>query len=776
MSYQNFLKSKHQVVAYQGFEVELDSINSMLFPFQREIVKWAIRRGKAAIFADTGLGKTFMQVEFARLVVEYTQSPFLILAPLAVAQQTIREAAKLGVAIQYAKSSEDVNPDIPIVITNYERLHRFDVDQFAGVALDESSILKSFTGKIKRSIIDAFSNTQFKLACTATPAPNDYLELGNHADFLDIMASNEMISRWFINDSMSAGNYRLKEHAKADFWRWLTSWAVCISKPSDLGQEFDMPSFTLPNLNIVEVRIASSDETWADAHANGLLIPDSNPSSTGMHKVKRQSANDRATKAAEILATIDPNEPVLIWCDTNYEADALLKVIPDAVELRGNHAIGIKENRLLGFADGDFRIFITKPDIAGFGMNYQHCAHMIFVGVSYSFEKLYQSLRRSWRFGQQREVSAYLIFSEAEGGIMEKLREKQAAFAIMQGEMNAALVEHGLYRDLDKRNLTKVEFAHRSGKDWTMYQGDCVDVTSQLPDDSIDFTLYSPPFSNLYIYSDSEADMGNSSNHEEFFDHYEYLVEELYRVTRAGRLCAVHCKDLPLYMNRDGAAGLYDFAGEIIRRHEKHGWVFHSRVTIWKDPVIEMQRTKNHGLLHKNFTDRAEATRQGMADYLIVFRKWPIEGGVEVKQERVVGDYIGTNPPTEGEIASKGKPRQTNYSIAVWQRYASPVWFDINQTNVLNGRIARDSQDEKHICPLQLDVIARSIDIWTNKGDVVLTPFAGIGSEVVTAIKMGRKAIGIELKPSYYDIACGYAQEAEFQSAQPTLFDLIERS
>lgn len=345
-----------------------------------------------------------------------------------------------------------------------------------------------------------------------------------------------------------------------------------------------------------------------------------------------------------------------------------------------------------------------------------------------------------------------------------------------------------------------------------MYQGDCVQVIKGIPDDSIDLGIHSPPFSSLYIYGDSEADMGNSADDDEFFKHYEYLIKELYRTTRPGRLCVVHCKDLPKFMNRDGAMGLSDFPGRIIQAFEtavnpkpvldveklklaqsveesraiveeyeaalknwRHlpNWQYHSRVTIWKDPVIEMERTKNHGLLHKNFTERAEGCRQGMPDYLIVFRKFPLEGSISVTQYREVGDYIGTNPPKEWEIRPQKRSERENYSIAVWQRYASPVWYDIQQTNVLNYEQAKGNEDEKHICPLQLDVIARCIDLWTNKGEVVFSPFAGIGSEGYEALKRGRKFVGVELKKEYFQVACKFLDNAEHETAQPTLWDLL---
>lgn len=775
MDYQEFLQGKHVGKSYGGFSVNPERINPKLFPFQRDIVRWAVQLGRAALFEECGLGKTFQQLEWARLIHEETGGKVLILAPLAVGDQTIEEGAKLGIEVKQVKSQNDIG-DSPIVITNYERLHLFTPSEFVGVVLDESSILKSFTGQTKRALLEAFKDTRYKLACTATPAPNDHLELGNHAEFLGQMPSNEMISRWFINDAMEAGNYRLKGHAAKDFWRWLTSFAVCISHPRDLGPQYDIPGFDLPPLNIQEHRLLANQSTIERSWNEGRLIPDDRPSSTTMHKVKRESLTDRVQKAQEIVTAIPETEYVIIWCDTDYEADALVKAFPQAVEVRGKHKTSEKEERLRAFSHGDTRMIITKPDLAGFGLNWQHCSQMVFVGVSYSFEKTYQALRRSYRFGQIKPVNAHLIYAETEGNILATLKKKQGEFNVMQDEMNEAMHTHGLFRDNDTRELTTPQPEVAQGKDWTMYLGDCVPVTSALPDNSIDYGIHSPPFANLYIYSDSEADMGNSADDDEFFTHYTYLIKELYRTTRPGRLCSVHCKDLPSYMNRDGAAGLIDFPGKIIRAFESEGWQFHSRVTIWKDPVIEMQRTKNHGLLHKNFADRAEACRQGMADYLITFRKWPIEGGVEVKQHRKIGDYIGTKAPTLAEIQPGKRSAEDNYSIAVWQRYASPVWFDIDQTNVLNYEIARDSEDEKHICPLQLDVIARAIDLWTNPGDVVFSPFAGVGSEGYEALRLGRKFIGVELKPSYWKLAQKYLKDAESLARRDDLFSWAERN
>lgn len=830
--YQSFLEKKLVKVIPTGFEVLESEINPVLFSWQKPVVMQALRGGKYALFEECGLGKTYQQVEWANHVQRHTAGKVLICCPLTVAFQTVLQAIDLGIKVTYIRSQEEAKHP-GIYITNYDMLDAFIGDLWDGVVLDESSILKNYTGTTKRMILEMFQRVKFKLCCTATPAPNDPLELGNHAEFLGIMRSAEMIQQYFINDSMEAGGYRLRHHAQEKFWEWVASWAVCMGKPSDIGYPDKCAeySFEMKEL-IIETVMVGVDHSRA--WAKGEMFVDGTISATDMWREKRYSLSDRCERAREIVG--DSQDYWVIWCDTNDESDYLQKLFPTAVDVRGSESIKEKERKLKAFSNGEIKILITKPDIARFGMNWQHCNHTILVGITYSFENTYQVLRRFWRFGQLKDVYAWMIVAESEGNIEKSLDVKHKHHKEMQIAMSKAMKANGLGSVGNHGVKMAVVERDESGPNWNMMLGDCVKRIKEIADNSIDFSIYSPPFANLYIYSAHLADMGNCVDDAEFFEHYKFLIRDLYRVTKPGRLTAVHCKDLPLYHNRDGAAGLNDFPGAIVRAHcddeklsalniskimlQSQGldtsgidlaierrlketgpmWIFHSRVTIWKDPVIEMQRTKNHGLLHKNFAARAEVVRQGMADYMLIFRKWdgvegtesevPVkhnlkapgitnlrramqEGDItdEIDNEKDVHEYVGENPPSDYK-----DDRQ--YSIKVWQRYASPVWFDIRQTNVLNKAQAREDADEKHICPLQLDVIERSIDLWTNgssgqtEGDLVLDPFTGIGSTGVSALKMKRRFIGMELKESYFNVSCRNLVEADAKYNAPDLFSM----
>lgn len=431
MNYHEFLQGKRIRALEYGFEPP--ALNPNLFPFQAEIVRFALRKGRAALFVDTGLGKTLMQLDWARCVNEHSRGQVLILTPLAVAAQTVREGAKFGIKAHMVREDADCDGHA-ICVANYERLEKLDVSRFAGIVLDESSILKSFMGKTKQALIAAFRRTEYRLACSATPAPNDFMELGNHSDFLGVMPSPEMLSRWFINDTMNFGTYRLKGHATADFWDWVASWSRCVSMPSDLGYSDD--GFILPALNTVQHVI----EADLVSNAGAQLFRAVEMSATSLHKEKRATLAERV---AQVAALVNGNaEPWVIWCDTNDEADALQASIPDAVEVRGSHSLEVKESRLLGFSDGQFRVIISKASIAGFGLNWQHCRKMAFVGVNYSYESFYQAVRRCWRYGQTQEVDAHVVMAQTEAAIWNTVLRKSEQHGDMKAQMREAMLRN----------------------------------------------------------------------------------------------------------------------------------------------------------------------------------------------------------------------------------------------------------------------------------------------------------------------------------------------
>lgn len=424
-TYADFIASKAIAVPEAGFAAR-DSL-APLFPFQRRALELACKRGRSALFLDTGLGKTIVQLEWARQVHEHTGRKVLLLAPLAVAQQTVREAAKFGLPAVYARDASEVGP---VTVTNYERLAKFGASAFAGVVLDESSILKNYSGATKEALVSSFASTPYRLACTATPAPNDHLELGNHAEFLGVMSSHQMIARWFINDTSSFGTYRLKGHAVESFWDWVSSWSVMGALPSDVGS-YDDSGYVLPEL-VTRHHVVEADLEREEGSATLFRIVDLN--ATSIHKERRRTASARAAKVAALIAA-EPDEQWCVWSESDYEADALLDAIPGAVDVRGSDTLESKERSLLGFCDGSVRYLITKPKLAGMGLNWQHAARVAFVGATFSFEAYYQAIRRMWRFGQKRAVHVHVVMAQTEKSVWDILAAKRDGFDSMKAAM-----------------------------------------------------------------------------------------------------------------------------------------------------------------------------------------------------------------------------------------------------------------------------------------------------------------------------------------------------
>lgn len=427
MEYQEFLKSKQAYIKPCGFCVERNALNKNLSEWQKDVVTVGLKKGKYALFEDTGLGKTRQQLEFAKQVHIKTGGNVLILAPLAVSSQTQKEGQKIGIDVTICRGQQDVKNGINI--TNYEMLEHFDTSSFIGVVLDESSILKNSSGKTRTQIIEAFKDTQYKLACTATPAPNDFMELGNHSEFLGVMRQPEMLATFFVHDGGDTAKWRLKGHAEVKFWEWISSWACVMTNPRDLG--YDGSDYDLPELKINEIIVESDKLQNQDGQS--LLFAETSQTLQERRQARRESLSERVQKAAEIANT--ESGQVLVWCDLNSESEALIREINGAYEVKGPDTPEHKTNGMMGFSDGSIRVLVSKPSICGFGMNWQNCSKMIFVGLSDSFEAFYQAVRRCWRFGQTKEVEVYIVISDAEGAVKANIERKQADAEKMKSEL-----------------------------------------------------------------------------------------------------------------------------------------------------------------------------------------------------------------------------------------------------------------------------------------------------------------------------------------------------
>lgn len=745
-AYSDFLTNKRLTDPPTGFDIDADALNPMLFDWQREVVRWALRRGRAAVFADCGLGKSPMQLEWAHRVCldrdwGITPGRVLILAPLAVSAQTAREGEKFGIKVKVCRDGSDVHSGINIA--NYERLHHFDPGDFHGIVLDESSILKAYDSKTRAAIQEFARYIPFRLACTATPAPNDHTELANHAEFLGIMRGIEMLALFFRQDGNTTHKWRLKGHAESEFWKWLASWAVALRSPADIG--FDATDYELPPLNMHSMVVQSE---WDNL---SRLFGVEAQTLQERQTARRESVSERVRKVAELVAA-EPGDQWLLWCNLNSESEALRKAIPGSVEVTGSDSPEHKERAMLDFADGKVRVLISKPSICGFGMNFQNCARVAFVGLSDSYEQFYQAVRRSWRFGQTRPVECFVVTAELEGTVVRNIERKEAQAVQMMEE----IVKHmdGLSLGRAERDEADYSTTVETGSGWTLYLGDCVERLHDVEDGSVGLSVFSPPFPGMYAYSNSTRDMGNVTSQKQMIEQYAYLVPELLRVLKPGRTVAVHLTQGVAFKSTDGYSGIKDFRGQVIATMEAGGFVYYGEVCIDKDPQLKAIRTKDNGLLFKSLATDSARMHMALADYVLQFRK------------------PGDNPePIRAGISEKYRNEDGWITPEEWIEWAAPVWQrksdkfpnGIRETNVLETRTAKDDRDEKHLAPLQLDVIERCVKLWSNPGDVVLSPFAGIGSEGHVALKCSRRFVGIELKPSYFRVACRNLTASEQQ-------------
>jgi len=715
MNYSDFIAGKEHPSAHSGRRPE--QCHPMLFPFQRELVEWAVRAGRAAIFADCGLGKTLMQLEWARMMGGRT----LIVAPLAVADQTIAEGLRVNVPIRHVAAP---TTDSGVEITNYEKLHRFVGAEYDNIVLDESSILESIDGKTRTLLLREFTHVPHRLCCTATPAPNDIAELANHAEFLGAMRRSEMLATFFVHDDEG---WRIKGHAQRDFWRWVGTWGSFVRRPSDMG--YDDAGFALPTLS---VRDEIVNVAWRPV---GRLFADIGSGVRGRLDARKHTVDARVARAAELIAS--DNRQWLVWCGLNAESTAMVEALGhDAVEIAGADGDATKIERERAWRRGDVRVLVTKPKIFGFGMNWQHCSRMLFLGIGDSYEQYYQSIRRCWRFGQIESVEAVIIVSDAETAIANNVRRKEA---------DASQLAEGVIINMkDARTMTGRERSGdtATGEDWRLMLGDCVDRLKEVADDSVGLSVFSPPFAALYTYTADPRDMGNCRDHEAFFDHFAYLIADLQRVTMPGRRACVHVQQISTTQATHGVIGWVDFRAKVCQQFVNAGWIYDGEVVIDKDPQAQAIRTHSKALLFVQKNKDSNWCRPAMADYILLFR--------------APGENV--------------QPVKTNVSNEEWILFARPVWYGIRESHTLNAAEARSDRDERHICPLQLETIERCVRLWSNHRDLILDPFTGIGSTGVVALQHDRRFVGIELKESYFQCASKNISRAKRQQ------DLFARS
>lgn len=831
LTYAQFLERKIDVAPLMGLDVQADQLNPALKPHQRDSVLWALRGGRRALFAAFGLGKTVMQLEWARIVAEKTGGQVLIVAPLNVRREFYDDATHIlhqqpPVYVKTQAEAEHLSGRVPVVITNYERVRDGDIDprRFAGVTLDEAATLRSFGSKTYQVFLDKFKGVRYKLVNTATPSPNRYKELIHYAGFLEIMDTGQALTRWFKRDSTKANNLTLYPGREREFWIWCASWGLFLQKPSDLG--YSDEGYSLPPLEVRYHRL-QTDLADAGCEPNGQmkLMRDAAFGLRDAAREKRESIAARVAEAKRIIDEAQADEHFVIWHDLEAERHALTAALPECVDIHGTMDLEERERRVEAFAYGETRLFATKKSLSGSGCNFQrYCHRAIFLGIDYEFNDFIQAIHRIYRFLQTRPVIIDIIYMDSEEEILRVLKKKWKQYEELTETMAGIIRAYGLgtaAMESLKRTIG-VERVEVTGEHYRAINNDCVEELKAWPDNSVDMILTSIPFGNHYEYSPSYNDFGHNPDDDAFFQQMEYLTPNLLRVLRPGRVAAIHVKDRILFGNATGLGmpSVEPFHADTIAHFCKHGFVFFGMVTIVTDVVRENNQTYRLG-----WTEQCkDGSKMGVGceEYLLLFRKLPTDtsksyADVPVKKSkdaytraqwqidahgfwRSSGDRLVTKAELQAAPVSKLQDlyrrysRQNVYSYAEHVALAKQldtdgrlpatfmvcapgswtdsVWDDINRMRTLNTD-QRLKKRELHICPLQLDVVERTINRWSNPGDLILDPFGGLMTVPYMAVKMDRRGAGIELNSDYFRDGLGYLQEAEAERDAPTLFDLI---
>lgn len=830
MNYNEFLHSKVQVAPVSGFEVRPEDVHPVLKPHQRDAVIWACKGGRRALFESFGLGKTVQELEWCRLVQLHEGGQMLLILPLGVRQEFTRDAVKLldMEPPVYVRNMEEVRAaDAKILMTNYERVRDGDIDPrfFTGTCLDEASVLRSYGSKTFQTFMELFQGVRYKLVATATPSPNRYKELIHYAGYLEVMDTGQALTRFFQRDSTKANNLTIYPHKEEEFWLWVSSWALFLSKPSDLG--YDDTGYDLPPLDLRIHKITTKIGDAVDKDGQVKLMRDAAVSLQDAAKEKRDSVAARVVKAKEIVDS-DPDAHFVLWHDLEYERETIIKEIPGTVDICGSMDYDERERRVIDFSEGRTRLFATKKSLSGSGCNFQkHCHRAIFVGIDYEFNDFIQAIHRIYRFLQTEQVIIDVIYTEAEEQIWRVLLEKWDNHNKLQENMSRIVKQYGLLGERQAERMARsigVERVEIKGKNWTLVNNDCVEEVRRMADNSVGLIHTSIPFSNHYEYTPSYNDFGHNEDTVKFFQQMDYLTPELLRILQPGRVAAIHVKDRVLFGNVTGYGmpSMEPFHAQCIHHYMKHGFIYFGMITVVTDVVRENNQTYRLG-----WTEQCkDGTKMGVGcpEYILLFRKLPTDRSkayADVKVTKDKEDYplsrwqldahafwrsSGDRNLAPEELARlKMSDRMRRFrefsrshvydydqhvalsyaleqSDAISKEFMTvppasihpDVWDDISRMKTLN---TSQSQRRKqlHVCPLQLDIVERIIERYSNKDDLIFEPFSGIGTVPMMAVRMGRKGYGCELNSGYFADSVGYLRAEEAEMEQPSLFDLLDQ-
>lgn len=825
MSYREFLESKRPMAQSQGFDPG-DAVSGVLFPFQRDIVRWACAGGRRAIFAAFGLGKSLMQLELMRLCMAHDGGRALIICPLGVRQEFARDAKLLGLEPAFVRRDSDVGGD-GLYITNYESVRdgKLSPDLFGAVTLDEASVLRSFGSKTYQTFLTKFAGVRRRFVATATPSPNRYKELIHYAGFLGVMDTGQALTRFFQRDSTKANNLTLYPHKEREFWLWLASWAVFVQKPSDLG--YSDEGYDLPPVQVRwhEVPVdMSAGEVERDGQKT--MFRDATMSLSNAAREKRETMQARVAVAKSIVDA-SPEDHFILWHDLESERHAIKKAIPEAVEVYGSQGLEERERRIVGFSDGEFRILATKPVLSGSGCNFQRFCHReVFVGVGFKFNDFIQAIHRVQRFQQTEPVVIDIVYAESEHEVVRALKAKWARYDELTEKMEQIIREYGLNDVAIAESLERsigVERVTAEGDGWFAANNDTVDELQYIEDESVDLIVTSIPFSNHYEYTPSYNDFGHTEDNGNFFEQMDYLLPGLYRILKPGRIYACHTKDRINFGNVTGKGlpTVDPFHMETALNAMKHGFDYLGMITVVTDVVRENNQTYRLGwtenskdgtkmgvgspeyvlIFHKPQTDRTK----GYADVPVTHPKdeysrarWQVDAHAFWRSsgDRPLSpdDYVDMPPDVMGKVFTEETLKRVyDYEshIAIGEEldglgrlpatfmalapgsWHPDVWTDINRMLTLNTSQGHKNQ-VKHVCPIQLDLVDRLIVRYSNPGELVYDPFGGLMTVPLEAMKLGRRGRGVELNAGYFLDGVKYLQAEERRQKMPTLFDLVE--